>query len=140
MLHLTNVQACHEALKHEREAKRTDGCGTQPPPAYAQQRNRRFSLKMQQQARANLVKLQGIKAQIMSSLITATDQLSREFFQTQLNTADNEIVQCNLVLQQAAEDEAMDVASANLGKLYASESDKDLEDRACFDDLVNLTM
>ena len=138
MLHPTNVQARREALKREREAKRTDRRGTQPPPAYARQRNRRFSPKMQQQARANLVKLQGVKAQIMSSLVAATDQPSREFFQTQLNTADNEIVQCNLVLQQAAEDEAMDVASANLGKLYASESDEDFEDRACFDDLVKL--
>ena len=93
---------------------------------------------MQQQARANLVKLHGVKAQIMSSLVAATDQPSREFFQTQLNTADNEIVQCNLVLQQAAKDEAMDIASANLGELYASKSDEDFEDRACFDDLVKL--
>ena len=39
---------------------------------------------MQQKARANLVKLQGVKAQIMQSLIAATDQPAREFFQTQL--------------------------------------------------------
>ena len=59
MLHLTNIQARCEALKRERKARRTDRRGTQPPPAYARQRNRRFPPKMQQQARANLVKLQG---------------------------------------------------------------------------------
>ena len=93
---------------------------------------------MQQQARANLVKLQGVKAQIMQSLIAATDQPAGEFFQTRMNTTDHEIAQCNLVIQQAAEDEAMNIASANLSKLYDSESDEDFEDQACFDDLVKL--
>ena len=138
MLHPTNVQARREAAKREREAKRTDRRGANPPPAYARQRGRKFPPKVQQQAHANLVNLQGVKAQIMSSLVAATDQPAREFYQQQLVSTDQEIANCNLVIQQVAEEEAMHIASANLSKLVDSDSDYDFEDRACFDDLVKL--
>ena len=74
-----------QLAKCECEAKHTDRCGANPPPAYTQQCNRRFLPKVQQQAHANLVNLQGVKTQIMQSLIATTDQSSRQFSNNHLH-------------------------------------------------------